>query len=218
MKTKAAMVMCVMVLAAILGPNQALGNNAEAVATKAKLEGLVEAPTEIVIEDLHKAFGDHEVLRGVTFEVRRGETVCILGGSGGGKSTLLKLLAGLARPSAGRITRSSGADRRGDIVYTVTGQGVDEGHINVPAPMAPSLIALDKATGELLTATQQIQAKDDALKALKAFNLEWIYLNPANKVHSATIERLFSHFKGRPLGLCPVFVRRDDHFLGLVHV
>lgn len=43
MKTKAAMVMCVMVLAAILGPNQALGNNAEAVATKARLEVLVEA-------------------------------------------------------------------------------------------------------------------------------------------------------------------------------
>jgi outer membrane protein assembly factor BamB len=38
----------------------------------------------------------------------------------------------------------------GDIVYTVTGQGVDEGHVNVPAPMAPSLIALDKATGELM--------------------------------------------------------------------
>jgi len=38
----------------------------------------------------------------------------------------------------------------GDIVFTVTGQGVDEGHVNVPAPMAPSLIALDKATGELV--------------------------------------------------------------------
>ena len=43
MKTKAAMVMFVMVLAAILGPNQALANNAEVVATKAKLERLVEA-------------------------------------------------------------------------------------------------------------------------------------------------------------------------------
>jgi outer membrane protein assembly factor BamB len=38
----------------------------------------------------------------------------------------------------------------GDLVYTVTGQGVDEGHVNVPAPMAPSLIALNKATGELV--------------------------------------------------------------------
>ena len=43
MKTRAVMVMCAMVLAVILGPNQALGNNVETVATKAKLEGLVEA-------------------------------------------------------------------------------------------------------------------------------------------------------------------------------
>jgi outer membrane protein assembly factor BamB len=38
----------------------------------------------------------------------------------------------------------------GDVVYTVTGQGVDEGHVNVPAPLAPSMIALNKKTGELL--------------------------------------------------------------------
>jgi len=37
-----------------------------------------------------------------------------------------------------------------DIIYTVTGQGVDEGHVNVPAPLAPSLIALNKKTGELV--------------------------------------------------------------------
>ena len=38
----------------------------------------------------------------------------------------------------------------GDILYTVTGNGVDEGHINIPATLAPSIIALDKKTGELL--------------------------------------------------------------------
>ncbi len=36
----------------------------------------------------------------------------------------------------------------GDIVFTVTGNGVDEGHINIPAPRAPSFLALDKNTGE----------------------------------------------------------------------
>ena len=36
----------------------------------------------------------------------------------------------------------------GDIVFTVTGNGVDEGHINIPAPGAPSFLALDKNTGE----------------------------------------------------------------------
>ncbi len=38
----------------------------------------------------------------------------------------------------------------GDIIYTVTGNGVDEGHINIPATLAPSFIAVDKKTGKLL--------------------------------------------------------------------
>ena len=37
----------------------------------------------------------------------------------------------------------------GDLVYTVTGNGVDEGHVNIPAPYAPSFIAVNKNTGEL---------------------------------------------------------------------
>ena len=43
----------------------------------------------------------------------------------------------------------------GDILYTVTGNGVDEGHINIPAPDAPSFIALDKYTGKLLWRNNQ---------------------------------------------------------------
>ena len=38
----------------------------------------------------------------------------------------------------------------GDILYTVTSNGVDEGHVNVPAPFAPNFIALNKNTGELV--------------------------------------------------------------------
>ena len=38
----------------------------------------------------------------------------------------------------------------GDVLYTVTSNGVDEGHVNVPSPFSPDIIALDKNTGELL--------------------------------------------------------------------
>lgn len=38
----------------------------------------------------------------------------------------------------------------GDVLYTVTGNGVDEGHVNIPTPQAPSFIAVDKKTGKLL--------------------------------------------------------------------
>jgi polar amino acid transport system ATP-binding protein len=55
------------------------------------------------IVDVHKHFGRLEVLRGVTFDVARGETLVILGPSGSGKSTLLRLIAHLDTLDAGRI-------------------------------------------------------------------------------------------------------------------
>jgi len=52
---------------------------------------------------IRKAFGPKEVLCGVDLEVRRGETLVILGGSGTGKSVLLKITVGLVRPDAGKL-------------------------------------------------------------------------------------------------------------------
>src|SRR5216684_5916748 len=57
----------------------------------------------IRITDLQKAFGEQKVLKGISFEVKRGETVAVLGRSGGGKSVLLKLIIGLQAPDGGSI-------------------------------------------------------------------------------------------------------------------
>ncbi|HUJ71800.1 MAG TPA: ABC transporter ATP-binding protein [Verrucomicrobiae bacterium] len=57
----------------------------------------------IQIQDLHKSFNGSEVLRGVDFEIHDGETVVIIGRSGGGKSVLLKHLCGLLQPDTGRV-------------------------------------------------------------------------------------------------------------------
>jgi phospholipid/cholesterol/gamma-HCH transport system ATP-binding protein len=57
----------------------------------------------IQIEDLRKSFNGAQVLRGVDFEIHDGETLVIIGRSGGGKSVLLKHLCGLLRPDAGRV-------------------------------------------------------------------------------------------------------------------
>jgi phospholipid/cholesterol/gamma-HCH transport system ATP-binding protein len=57
----------------------------------------------IEIRDLHKSFGDLHVLRGLSLDIAEGELVVILGGSGQGKSVLLKLITMLIRPDSGSI-------------------------------------------------------------------------------------------------------------------
>lgn len=57
----------------------------------------------IKVENLHKSFGDLEVLRGVTTHVRESEVICVIGPSGSGKSTFLRCLNGLEVASRGEI-------------------------------------------------------------------------------------------------------------------
>jgi phospholipid/cholesterol/gamma-HCH transport system ATP-binding protein len=59
--------------------------------------------TLISLQDLRVQYGDREILHGISFDVRRGETMVILGGSGSGKSTLLRTLVGLEKPTSGKI-------------------------------------------------------------------------------------------------------------------
>lgn len=57
----------------------------------------------IEIQDIHKSFGSFEVIKGVSFEVARGEVVCIIGPSGSGKSTILRCINGLETYDRGAI-------------------------------------------------------------------------------------------------------------------
>ena len=61
-----------------------------------------DAPA-IDIQDLHKRFGDNEVLKGIDFHVDQGEVVCVVGPSGSGKSTLLRCVNLLEQPTSGKI-------------------------------------------------------------------------------------------------------------------
>ena len=63
----------------------------------------VSADTEIRIEALNKKFGDNEILRGVDLEIRRGEMIAIVGGSGCGKTVLLNHILGLLQGDSGRV-------------------------------------------------------------------------------------------------------------------
>jgi phospholipid/cholesterol/gamma-HCH transport system ATP-binding protein len=61
---------------------------------------------EIFLEmrGIKKSFGDQVVLRGVDLDIRRGEVLVLLGGSGGGKSVLMKHMVGLLQPDEGTVT------------------------------------------------------------------------------------------------------------------
>jgi phospholipid/cholesterol/gamma-HCH transport system ATP-binding protein len=63
----------------------------------------------IDILNLHKAFGDNHVLRGVNLTVEKGETMVVIGQSGSGKSVLIKHIIGLLKPDLGEI-RVDGVD------------------------------------------------------------------------------------------------------------
>ena len=71
------------------------------------LETAVDEPDRIVpaieFRDVHLSFDDQKILDGISFTVKRGETKIILGRSGGGKSTTIRLILGLLKPDSGQI-------------------------------------------------------------------------------------------------------------------
>jgi phospholipid/cholesterol/gamma-HCH transport system ATP-binding protein len=68
-----------------------------------------EVPNAVQVHDLHFSYGDLEIFRGLSLGIPRGHVVAILGGSGVGKSTLLKIIGGQLRPQSGSVT-IAGAD------------------------------------------------------------------------------------------------------------
>lgn len=55
------------------------------------------------VEDVYKDYDGKPLLKGITFEVQEGELVCLLGSSGSGKSTMLRIIAGLEEPKSGKV-------------------------------------------------------------------------------------------------------------------
>ncbi len=70
---------------------------------QARKEEAVNAPEVLRVSGITKSFGEHLVLRGIDFAIRRGERVCILGPSGSGKTTFLRCLNLLAVPDTGAL-------------------------------------------------------------------------------------------------------------------
>jgi branched-chain amino acid transport system ATP-binding protein len=98
------------------------------------------APVALAFEHVDVAYGHVQVLFGPSVEVRRGDTVALLGTNGAGKSTMLRTASGLLRPYRGRV-RFEGADITGLAPHKIAALGV----VHVPGGRSvfPSLSVAD---------------------------------------------------------------------------
>jgi len=93
-----------------------------------------ETPARLAVKDVALTLGHNEVLRGVTFEVRAGEVVGLVGRNGAGKTTLLKLASAALRPQRGSVElegRSIGEFTRRELARRVATVAQD---LHVPFP------------------------------------------------------------------------------------
>ncbi|MFK0089838.1 ABC transporter ATP-binding protein [Pseudomonas sp. NPDC090755] len=64
----------------------------------------LQASVKLSVQDLHKSYGEHQVLKGVSLNARKGDVISLIGASGSGKSTMLRCVNFLEQPDAGVIT------------------------------------------------------------------------------------------------------------------
>jgi polar amino acid transport system ATP-binding protein len=64
----------------------------------------IENSYALAVEDIHKSFGAHEVLKGISLKAHKGDVISIIGSSGSGKSTFLRCINFLEMPDRGRVT------------------------------------------------------------------------------------------------------------------
>ncbi len=118
----------------------------------------------IDVKNVHKRFGDHEVLRGIDLTVQQGEVVVIIGASGSGKSTLLRTINNLESIDSGEIWVSEipvHEPQRADEVHRHIGMVFQQFNL------FPHLTALGNAT-LALRKVKKLSKKDAEEKALEA--------------------------------------------------
>lgn len=87
--------------------------------------------SSLTIKDLHAGYGGVSALHGISLDVRAGETVALLGTNGNGKSTVIKCIMGVVRPSAGSIVAEIDGEPH-DLTLLTTEEIVDRGIAWVP--------------------------------------------------------------------------------------
>jgi phospholipid/cholesterol/gamma-HCH transport system ATP-binding protein len=131
-----------------------------------------DAGPMVSLRDLRVSYGDREILHGITFDVKRGETMVILGGSGSGKSTLLRTLVGLEKPSAGEIWL------RGKNIAAISADEMDEIRKHIGMSFQGSALFGSMTVGDnvALPLREHTKLEDSTIEIMLRLKLEQVGL------------------------------------------
>jgi phospholipid/cholesterol/gamma-HCH transport system ATP-binding protein len=126
----------------------------------------------ISLRDVRVSYGEVEILHGITFDVKRGETLVILGGSGSGKSTLLRTLVGLEKPSSGEIWI------KGKNIAAIPGAEMDEIRKKIGMSFQGSALFGSMTVGEnvALPLREHTKLEDSTIEIMLRLKLEQVGL------------------------------------------
>ncbi len=160
--------------------------------------------------DLHKTYGQREVVRGVSLEVRQGEIVGLLGPNGAGKTTMFYMITGMIRPTAGRV-RLSGEDITPLAMYLRARRGL--GYLSQEPSVFTQLSVEDNLRLVLQISGMDQQAQDERLQQLlDELHIDHIRKNKANTLSGG--ERRRTEI-ARSLVLNPYYILLDEPFAGV---
>lgn len=127
----------------------------------------------IKIDNLTKRFGDLQVLKGVSLEVKRGEVISIVGPSGAGKTTLLQIIGTLDKPDSGSIYFNGEELSRMNSKRLATFRNKHIGFVFQFHQLLPEFTALENIViPALIAGRNRKEAEHEALELLKMMNLE----------------------------------------------
>lgn len=127
----------------------------------------------IRIENLTKSFGNLQVLKGVSLEVKKGEVISIIGPSGAGKTTLLQLIGTLDKPSSGKIYFNGEELSRMSNKRLATFRNRHIGFVFQFHQLLPEFTALENIIiPALIAGRDRKETEKEALELLKIMKLE----------------------------------------------
>ncbi|MEN6312897.1 MAG: ribosomal protection-like ABC-F family protein [Clostridiaceae bacterium] len=139
--------------------------------------GMVVYMIDIALQELNKYYGSNHVLKGISFEVMRGEKVGLIGKNGSGKTTLFKILAGIEGYESGSVMKASG----------MRIEVLDQIPVFEPGYTVENV--LQSAFGELFAISEEMRALEEEIRDL--------HENPAgnSEIHVAEdMERLLARY------------------------